>query len=137
VAPSVAAEQPPATRMLVYLDEAAELMPKERSIPAATALRRFLMAPDALGVAVVLVVDAIDELPDDAPDLCETWLAGKLPVLRDRREAVEALDLVDPPVDEVWLDSRLKTLGPGEFVLRSSRMRDLVEFSIATGAARQ
>lgn len=67
----------------------------------------------------------MDEL---AKDLIETWLVGKLSVPQSRQEAVTALDLVNPPVDEVWLDKTLASLEPGQFVLRSCRLDELQVF---------
>ena len=119
----------PKLRPVVSIDEATDFLPPNQSTVASRSIRELLVTSSATGADVILVADSLDLLPMDLDEQCETWIVGRLPVRTNRRAAVEALDLVDPPVDEEALDEEIAELGEGQFILRSSRLDRLVTFA--------
>lgn len=122
------------TRPVVCFDEAAEFIPRDERSWASRPVHALMLTAASTGINVVMVTQALSDLSPDVEDLCETWFVGKMPVLPSRREVVEGLDLVDPPIDEVALERRLASLQAGEFVLRSTRLRTLGEFRTASAS---
>ena len=116
--------------VLVCFDEAVSFFPRNQRTVVSRFLHGSLLSGRGAGINLVLMAEQPDELHEDVEDLCQTWFVGRMPVSTSRRQVVEALDLVDPPVDEFALDLRLKELIPGQFVLRSSRLRELRCFQV-------
>ena len=117
-------------KFLLYFDEGADFLPRgERTLTSAPLLDALLSwsNPD---VGLVLVAESPEDLHEDVEDLCGTWFVGRMPVSRSRRTVVEALDLVDPPVDEVALEKDLRILDAGQFILRTGRLDELQYFEI-------
>jgi hypothetical protein len=78
----------------------------------------------------VLVAQQLSDLHEDADDYCGTMIVGQTAVSRSRSELVEALDLVNPPIDEKKLGQEIKALRTGQFILRSRRLETLKRFEI-------
>ena len=117
-------------KFLLYFDEGADFLPRgERTLTSAPLLDALLSwsKPD---VGLVLVAESPEDLHEEFEDLCGTWFVGRMPVSRSRRTVVEALDLVDPPVDEVALENDLRSLDAGQFILRTGRLDELQYFEI-------
>lgn len=114
--------------MLVLIDEGPALLPPGQRVSTTSALLHMLHSWRQFGVGVALVAEQPHDLHEDALDLAETWLVGRMPLARSRRDVVEELDLVNPPVNEVALDAALKQMAPGQFVLRSLRFEILRYF---------
>lgn len=119
-------------RMLLLLDEAAAFMPAVESTATSSMLLEAIAGgTDFSKVGVALVAEEPDDLNAAVADLCDTWIVGRMPSPRSRRQVVEALDLVNPPIDEIELDRTLTELAYGEHVLRSSRLESLKSFRSA------
>jgi len=116
-------------RMLLILDEADTFLPPGEPTPTSKLLAELLQdGTDFSRVGLVLVTAEPADLKREVTEQCETWIAGRLPSPTSRRPVVEALDLVNPPVDEVALDRALAGLSGGQHVLRSVRLEHLVTF---------
>jgi hypothetical protein len=111
---------------LVCIDDAADFIPAEGSDYAGGLVQRMIERSTKYGFGTVVTAEHAYELDPSVLALCGTWFVGSTPVARARSAVVEELDLMSPPVDEVALDQTLKTLRPGQFVirnLRSTRLR--------------
>jgi len=123
-------------RMLLILDEADTFLPPGESTPTSRLLTELLQdGTDFSRVGLALVTAEPADLKREVTELCETWIVGRMPSPTSRRPVVEALDLVNPPVDEVALDRALAGLSGGQHVLRSIRLEQLVTFRTAPHAA--
>lgn len=119
---------PRSLQALIYMDEGSEFVPTEQQTVATQLIHHALDTWGAAGVGLVLVTRAAGAVDSYTREHCETWFVGKLPVPKNRQEAVNELDLATPPVDEVWLDGALQGLEPGQFVVRSIRLPELKLF---------
>lgn len=116
--------------VLLYLDEASNLLPAGRRVITTAPLLEALRGWRRFGIGLVLVAEESDDLHEEAEDLCETWIVGNIPSPQSRQAVVHNLDLVNPPIDEVELENSIKTLEPGQFILRSSRLEHLEHFQL-------
>lgn len=106
---------------VICIDDAASFVPAEGADYPAQVLREVIDTWPTHGFGALLSVEHSYELHPSVLDLCETWMVGATPVARARRAVIEELDLMNPPVDEKALDMTLRTMDPGQFIIRSSR----------------
>ena len=114
--------------LLVVVDEGGAVLPRGEPVSTTEPLLTIMDSWRGHGVALALVAEEPAQLNDRALDLCQTWVVGRVPAARARQSVVDALDLINPPVDEVALDEVVKHLAAGQFVLRSPRLDSLEYF---------
>jgi hypothetical protein len=115
---------------MLYLDHAEEFLPPSGDAMTTPLLIEALDSWDAYLTAVLLEAGSSALLDPRAEDLAETWFAGRISAPEGRSRVIQALDLVNPPVDENALDAQIASLTVGQFVLRSPRLDELVTFEV-------
>ena len=104
---------------IVWIDEAADFIPSSGQTPVSRLLFGALENWERYNASFVLVAQQLSELEADVDDFCDTIIVGQTFAASARHRLVDALDLVNPPVDEDKLNRDIKSLEPGQFILRS------------------
>lgn len=116
--------------VLIWIDEAADFFGEEENSVAGKLLREALTAWEFDDTSFVFVAQNVSDLAPGMGEYCDTWFAGRTPAVSARREIVEELDLANPPVDEDVLDRSIRSLEPGQFILRSRWLNTLEKFEV-------
>ena len=116
--------------LIIWVDEASDFIPRAGTTLVSRLLMNAIESWDRFNANFVLVAQQLADLHEDADNHCGTMIVGQTAVSRARDELVQALDLVNPPIDERKLNQDIKALRTGQFILRSRRLETLRRFEI-------
>ena len=115
----------PHRRLLIWIDEASDFVPGNETTFVSHLVMGALDRWDKLNTNFAFTAHRLADLDHDVDNFCDTFIVGQMPEINARKDVVQALDLINPPIDEEKLDEDLKNLQRGQFIFRSRHLPTL------------
>ncbi|MCP4477403.1 MAG: hypothetical protein GY818_04865 [Planctomycetaceae bacterium] len=111
--------------LLIWIDEASDFVPGNETTFVSHLVMGALDRWIKFNTNFAFTAHRLSDLHHDVDNFCDTFIVGQMPEINARKDVVQALDLINPPIDEQKLDEDLKFLKRGQFVFRSRHLSTL------------